>query len=145
MKKLCVFLSVLFAAIAFQGCDSKPTEVVRTVHDTDTVYTDRFARKSPVVWGEWNFKLNSGADSAQLIFLQDSSAVSGHFFWKKNPRQWTLDGSITGQTIRITKDSFIVSGKFTDSAFGKVTRIKGILFNTGNEPSSDSFTAVRTN
>jgi hypothetical protein len=56
-----------------------------------------------------------------------------------------MDGTITNQTMRLLQDTLLMSGKFVDSAAGKKTKMIGILFNTGTTPTSDSFTAVRTN
>jgi len=111
----------------------------------DTVYTDRFAHNAAVVWGEWALTLKSKSDSGKVVFLQNTTDITAYIFWKKAPQTWIMDGSITNQTMRLLQDTLLLSGKFVDSAAGKKTKIIGILFNTGNIPTSDSFTAVRTN
>ena len=121
----------------------RPQDVTKTV--VDTVFTDRFAQNKAVVWGEWALSLKSKSDSGNVVFVQDTTDVTAYIFWQKSPRQWIMDGSITSQTMRLTQDTLLLSGKSVDSAAGKKTKIIGILFNTGNAPTSDSFTAVRTN
>ena len=143
MKLLSVFLLAIVAVASFQGCDAKPTETIKTVHDTDTVYTDRFAHNTAVVWGEWNLKMKSSTDTAHVVFLQDTTSATAYVFWSAKPA-WLLAGNVTAQGLRLTTDTLILSGKFTDSASGKKTRITGLIVNTTvANLSADSFTAVR--
>ncbi len=146
MKLLSGFVCTAALCGFLSACDSTaPKTVTKTVTVIDTVFTDRFAHSAAVVWGEWALTLKSGSDSGKLVLLQDTTDVTAYIFWQKNPRNWILNGSITSQTIRLMQDTVLLSGKFVDSAYGKKTKIRGLLFNTGNNASSDSFTAVRTN
>jgi len=144
MKLLPILVCAAVVCGSLAGCDSTgPKTVTKTV--VDTVYTDRFAQNKAVVWGEWALTLKSKSDSGNVVFLQDTSDVTAYIFWQKSPQQWIMGGSITNQTMRLTQDTLLLSGRFVDSAAGKKTKIIGILFNTGNAPTSDSFTATRIN
>lgn len=133
MKKLCVFLSLLFASIAFQGCDSKPTEVVKEIHDTDTIYTDRFAHKSTVVWGEWTVRTTTDTTATDAVFLQDTSSVTAYIYWKSGT--WVLTGSVLDTTLNLLSSGspmVMMNGSVKKVAGGKVTSISGTALAQGS-------------
>jgi len=134
MKLLSVLLLSITAAVALQSCDAKPTETIKTVHDTDTVYTDRFAQKAVVVYGSWT--VTTSSDTARAYFFQDNDSVSAYLIWKRLA-PWQLVGKVTATGINLrssTRDTLFY-GTFSDSANGLKTKMGGNYFSVSNPPS----------
>jgi hypothetical protein len=152
MKSFALLLLSLVVGASLLGCDAKPTEVVKTVHDTDTVYTDRFARTRTVVYGEWTVTITG--DTADAFFFQDSSNVTAYIPWKHGTT-WSLTGKIVSDSISLSDGAtlpFLMYGKFTkveSSGTHDSSRIanemKGSYLNVANMPSGSipTWTAVR--
>jgi hypothetical protein len=123
------------------ACDSTAPKTVTKI-EYDTIYTDRFARKYPVVYGEWMVK--TATDSADAVFLQDTSSVVAYLFWKKGGT-WTLKGTLSSDTgVKLYSNSrdTAFSGKFTDSTGHKKTKMTGMVIDIPSI-SSTSWTARR--
>jgi hypothetical protein len=130
LKLLSSLLAVAAVCGFLSACDSTSSNTVtKTVYDT--IYTDRFAHTSAVVYGEWS--ITTATDSADAIFLQDTTAVTVYIFWNKSP-EWKLTGAVTDSSIKLysTSKDTALSGKFTESKDGKKTKMNGLIVNVQN-------------
>ena len=155
MRNLVSFL--LFATVAttaLLGCDAKPTEVTKEVHDTSIVYKDRFAQSLAVVYGAWT--VTTATDTADAYFFQDSNQVTAYIPWK-HASTWNLTSvSFTKDSINLSNGGatpLYVYGKFTKvtpaankTQSDMINEIKGSYFDAAHPSGTlPTWTAVRKN